>query len=470
MAKAELSRLPAQTKLMPLRYKGVVIAGTHSGCGKTTITLGILAALTKKHLKVQSFKAGPDFIDTGLHRLATGRPSRNLDLWMCGDDYVRNCFHTHSAAADISVVEGVMGMFDGDFNTARLADTLTLPLILVIDAYGMAESAGAVAEGFVARGAGGSGPGIKGIIFNRVASENHYKRLLKGISGVDVLGYLPRDLQFEIPHRHLGLFVAEEEPVSKENMDRLAETVLKFIDVEGLLKLAEEPPLIGPVSPIRPIGPIKTKGKPVRVALAYDKAFCFYYEDNLDLLRRAGAEIVPFSPLSDDRLPADTDVVYIGGGYPELYAESLSKNRAMLGSVSRWADSGKPMYAECGGLMFLSRGIHVDEDFLTMAGVFPFETEMKQGRSRLGYREITLKEDSIAGKTGDRMRGHEFHYSVIRKGSGATDRRVYSVKDGSGLSLEEEGYRFKNTLASYIHLHFGSRAGMAGHFINFEEA
>jgi cobyrinic acid a,c-diamide synthase len=445
--------------------QGIVIAGTHSGCGKTTVTLGILSALTRKCLRVQPFKAGPDFIDAGLHRLATGTVSRNLDLWMCGEDYVKGCFLTHSQAADISVVEGVMGMFDGDFNTARLADTLNFPLVLVIDAYGMAESAGAIAEGFTHFGRTGQGPGVKGIIFNRVASENHYRRLLGSIRGVDVFGYLPRDLKFEIPHRHLGLFVAEEDPVSKENMEKLAHTVLKFIDVDGLTKLAESH-LIGPIGPIDPIGPIKRK---TRIALAYDKAFCFYYEDNLDLLRQAGAEITRFSPLSDERLPTDADAVYIGGGYPELYAGTLSQNATMLADLRRWADSGRTMYAECGGLMYLSKGIHVDGAFLPMAGVFPFETEMKQGRSRLGYREIMLKEDTILGKKGDRMRGHEFHYSEIKAPSGSADRLEYAVKDASGLDMAEEGYRFRNTLASYIHVHFGSNAGIADRLINFKE-
>ena len=445
--------------------KGVVIGGTHSGCGKTTITLGILAALTKKGLKVQPFKAGPDFIDTGLHGLATGRVSRNLDLWMCGEDYVKRCYLTHSEPADVAVVEGVMGMFDGDFNTARLAATLGLPLILVIDAYGMAESAGAIAEGFSHYGAKALEPGITGIIFNRVASENHYRRLKESIRHMDVFGYLPRDLNFEIPHRHLGLFVAEEDPVSKENMEKLAETVLKFIDLDALIRRAQEP-AIDSIGPIQAIGAIETKGK---IARAYDRAFCFYYEDNLDLLRQAGAEIVDFSPLSDASLPAGADALYIGGGYPELHAENLSGNRGMLDTIRQWADSGKPLYAECGGLMYLSRGIHANGQFLPMAGVLPFETEMKQGRSRLGYREVTLKEDSILGRKGEGMRGHEFHYSVIREGTGTADRLVYRIKDGSGADIADEGYRHGNTLASYIHVHFGSNGAIASHFINFKE-
>ena len=206
---------------------GFVIAGTHSGCGKTTVTLGLLAALVKRGLSVQPFKAGPDFIDPGLHRLVTGRPSRNLDVWMCGEDYVQACYGEYSRQADISVVEGVMGLYDGGHGTARLARLLGLPVILVVDAYGMAESAGAVVKGFTEYGRGtpsdSGGPSFLGVLFNRVASESHFGRLKDSVAGVPVLGYLPRDLGFEIPHRHLGLTVAEESPVTQEQMDRLAD-------------------------------------------------------------------------------------------------------------------------------------------------------------------------------------------------------------------------------------------------------
>ena len=234
--------------------QGIVIAGTHSGGGKTTITLGLLAALKKKGLKVQSFKAGPDFIDSGLHRIITGTPSRNLDIRMCGEDYVRNCFYKHSMGADISIVEGVMGMYDGEFSTANLAGQLNLPVILVVDAYGMAESAGAIVKGFVEYEKqkppltpppcqGGDGE-VTGVIFNRVASESHYLRLKDSVRDVAVMGYLPRDLNFEIPHRHLGLTVAEENPITAESIQRLANAVLEHVDVDAIL--SSIPPLIPP--------------------------------------------------------------------------------------------------------------------------------------------------------------------------------------------------------------------------------
>lgn len=500
---------------------GVVIAGTHSGCGKTTVTLGILAALKKKGLSVQSFKAGPDFIDAGLHKLITGRTSRNLDLYMCGEDYVRDCFQKYSADADISVVEGVMGLYDGKLSTASLAKTLNLPVLLVVDAYRMAESAGAVVRGFASfegqRGKGAKGQSSKnsdtcvaGVIFNRVASENHFKRLKDSVQDVPVLGYLPRDLDFEIPHRHLGLTVAEEEPISAEGIDRLADAVLKYIDVDEIIKGSG---VRGQRSEIKkshtnhlspcplPLAPV------IRIAVAYDKAFCFYYEDNLDLLREARADMVFFSPLSDRKIPDNVDALYIGGGYPELYAGQLSENKSMLASVRNFADEGKPIYAECGGFMYLSKGIWTKKrkidnnplfpltkgelkggcspfskgEFYKMAGIFPFETQMKDKLSKLGYREAALKQDSLLGKQGAVVRGHEFHYSEIIKDS--DELRVtsyelkdkndfnpilnYSVKDSTGNYIYDEGYRINNTLGSYIHIHFGSNVMIADNFISF---
>ncbi|KAF0144913.1 MAG: cobyrinic acid a c-diamide synthase [Nitrospirae bacterium] len=461
--------------------QGIVIAGTHSGGGKTTITLGLLAALKKKGLKVQSFKAGPDFIDSGLHRIITGRPSRNLDIRMCGEDYVRDCFYKHSMDADISIVEGVMGMYDGEFSTANLAEQLNLPVILVVDAYGMAESAGAVVRGFASyegqRAKGSKGQSSKnpdaclaGVIFNRVASESHYLRLKESVRDVAVMGYLPRDLDFEIPHRHLGLTVAEENPIAEENIERLAKTVWEHVDVDAIL--SSIPHFNSPLSKGGHRG-VDLSSSSTRIAIAYDKAFCFYYEDNFDLLKDAGAEIITFSLLSDSEIPDGVDAVYIGGGYPELYTEELSKNKAMLASIKGWADSGRPVYAECGGLMYLSQGIYdFDGNLFKMAGIFPFETQMKRGRPHLGYRDITLKDDCIIGKKGDKLRGHEFHYSEIKPSAISCQlsaiTNCYALNNNKGgADIQDEGYRFRNTIASYIHVHFGSNPDIANNFINF---
>ncbi len=473
--------------------RGVVMAGTHSGCGKTTITLGILAAFMKKGLKVQAFKAGPDFIDAGLHRIITRRPSRNLDIWMCGEDYVKACFHKHSSDADISVIEGVMGLYDGDFNAADLAGLLNLPIVLVVDAYGMAESAGAVVKGFAEFRMQNTDCGIAGVIFNKVASENHYRRLKNSIRDVEVLGYLQRDLNYEIPHRHLGLTVAEESPITKENIEKLADAVLEHISVERVVELvagstALSFPPVGNLSAADEEGLRTSRNdNKIKIAIAHDKAFCFYYEDNLDLLKNAGAEIVTFSPLSDTRIPENVDAIYIGGGYPELYAKELSENTSMLEAIHNWADSGRPVYAECGGLMYLSQGIYdFNGNFFKMADAFPFKTQIppypplvkgdKGGlRPHLGYREIILKEDCILGKRGDKFRGHEFHYSEIKDGkeslvtsnkSEIQNQGKSSVITCYSLLNKDEGYRFKNTLASYIHLHFGSNPDITKNFVN----
>jgi cobyrinic acid a,c-diamide synthase len=445
---------------------GVVIGGTHSGCGKTTVTLGVLGALSKKGLAVQAFKAGPDFIDSGLHGLVTGRPSRNLDLWMCGEAYVRDCYSRNSTPVDMAVVEGVMGLYDGSESTASLASALHLPVVLVVDGYGMAETAGALIQGFVQH-AHEKGVDLAGVIFNRVGSDNHYGRLCRTVQGITVLGYLPRDVNFDIPHRHLGLMVAEERPITEANLEKLSQAVLNHVNIDLLVEVGKdragkaESARVAHKAPSLPAGPV--------VAVAYDRAFSFYYQDNLDLLRDAGARIVYFSPLADVALPQGTGCVYMGGGYPESHAEELSRNVSMRRCIKDWADSGKPLYAECGGLMYLTRGIHDFQDrFLEMAGVFPFETNMKMGRSKLGYRRVTLKEDCLMGKKGQEMRGHEFHYSEIMEQTEGRWRtsEVYSVQNGSGQGLHDEGYRYKNTLGSYIHIHFGSGPGVVRELIN----
>lgn len=450
--------------------RAFVVAGTHSGCGKTIVALGLLAALQKKGLKVQPFKAGPDFIDAGLHRVACGSMSRNLDLWMCGEAYVRHAFLRHGSEADISVVEGVMGLYDGQLSTAKLAAVLDVPVVLVVDGYGMAESAGAVVRGFREMGASMAGGGImlKGVIFNRVASEHHYARLAEGLADVRALGYLPRDLQFEIPHRHLGLVVAEEQPVSDEALGRLADAVLTHVKVDALVDLAGETKCpIGPISPIRPIGLREAKGT-VRIAVASDRAFCFYYHDNMELLQEAGAEIVFFSPLSDERLPTSVDAVYLGGGYPELYAGQLSRNLSMRAAIREWAEAGRPLYAECGGLMYLSKEIRAfDGQPFPMAGVFPFRMVMTGKRAHLGYREVQLREATILGGRGQVARGHEFHYSEIVEGETGQAEKVYDMRNGMGSTLAPEGYVYGNTLASYVHLHFGSNRSIAPAFVYF---
>lgn len=444
--------------------RGIVIAGTHSGCGKTTVALGIMAGLRKRGLVVQPFKAGPDFIDAGLHFLAAGRHSRNLDQWMCGDEGVVRSFFRAAHDADIAVVEGVMGMYDGSLNTFRLAQLIGLPVVLVIDASGIAESAAAVAKGFAEYGNDHSCPNISGVIFNRVASTRHFERLRKAIDGLPVLGHLPRESAFGIPHRHLGLVTAEESPLTPAGLDLLSEAVEKNIDLDAVLAMSRTPAKAGGMQGRES----RHNSGGFRLGIAYDEAFNFYYHENIELLQEAGAEIIKFSLLKDPFLPKEIDSVYIGGGYPELYAERLSSNRAMLCSIREWAEAGMPLYAECGGLMYLSQGIQDKTGrFFDMAGVFPFHTKMLD-RPRLGYRRVRLRTGCILGMPGDLIRGHEFHYSEIASGRYHGDA-IYDVATDSDAEAWPDGFLYKNTLAGYIHIHFGSNPSIATCFANFSK-
>lgn len=445
---------------------GVMIAGTHSGSGKTTVTMALLAAFAGLGKSVQAFKAGPDFIDTGLHRMITGRPARNLDSWMCGEQYVRDCFARHSATADLSLVEGVMGLYDGDYSSARLALLLDLPVILVIDAYGMAESAGAIAQGFLrllpeTKGQSSARPQIAGVIFNRVATERHLSRLRQNLGDIPVYGYLPRDVDFAIPHRHLGLTVAQENPLEPGSLEKLARVATTYIDLEGITALAGT--AFGPGK--RPARPAAQDRSKVRIAYACDRAFCFYYEDNLELLAASGAELVPFSPLGDSALPERVDALYLGGGYPELYAGRLAENRTLKEEVHRLAAAGMPIYAECGGLIYLSRGIHdLEGQFHLLAGVLPFTTRMRKRLVHLGYREITLREDCLLGPRGAKLRGHEFHYSEIVDDR-ETAAAAFTTVNNRNEICNADGFRRGGVLASYIHIHFASCPSAAENFV-----
>lgn len=435
----------------------LLVAGTNSGCGKSTVTLGLMAALNRAGRRVQPFKAGPDFIDPGLHELVTGRVSRNLDLWMCGQEYVKEALLRHSSTADSSVIEGVMGYFDGaERSTAALARVTGAKVVLVVDAYGMAESAAAIVEGFRNFSSGDGAP-VDAVIFNRVGSERHLQRLTEALKGVEVLGALPREAEFSIPERHLGLMVAEEAPISDEAIEKLAATVKENIDIDRVAELA------GYDGSATPAEQEPVPGK-VRIAVARDRAFSFYYEDNLDALRNAGAEIIEFSPLKDNSLPVGVDGVYLGGGYPEMFSNELSENSSMREHIRTWAQSGGSIYAECGGLMYLGRGITMDGINRDMCGVFPMECELMGRRSALGYREIELAHDHLLGPRGTKVRGHEFHYSKVISHDMAEGVRFNVLAEDTD-TVKSASY--KNTLASYTHLHWGSRRDVAAAIVDF---
>ncbi|MEE4240404.1 MAG: cobyrinate a,c-diamide synthase [Desulfopila sp.] len=437
--------------------RAILVAGTQSGSGKTTITLGIMAALQKLGHSLMPFKCGPDFIDPTLHRLVTGKISRNLDLWMAGPSFCRNCLQQHGRDVDISVVEGVMGMFDGgSSSTAALAAELDIPVILVLDVRSMAESAAAVLKGFETLD-----PRVRlqGVILNMLGSPRHLELVSTAIKTQcrsEILGYLPRTLDFSMPSRHLGLYMGEEAPITQENIDTLAQAVIDHIDMKRLLDIAGH--YRGPGSTTE----ARAAAAAMRLAVARDQAFCFYYEDNLDIFRQAGAEICFFSPLDDTRLPPDIDGIYLGGGYPELHGARLSANHPLLKEIKDWAENGRPIYAECGGFMYLTEGItDLEGCFHPMAAVFPCRTVMQKKRAALGYREITTQSSSFFGPAGTVLRGHEFHYSTVDAMPSSVER-LYSA-----VNTPAEGYRYNNVIGGYMHLHFASNIQAVRNFINF---
>jgi cobyrinic acid a,c-diamide synthase len=452
--------------------KGFVVAGTASGSGKTTITLAILAALSARGYRVAPFKVGPDFIDPGHHAKVTGIPSHNLDGWMLTRNYNQSLYAHCSQGADFAIVEGVMGLFDGyngrteDGSTAQVAKWLGLPVVLVVDARSMARSAAALVQGFER-----FDPDVRfaGVLFNRTGSHRHLTYLrdaLKGHVAMPCLGGIPRDQAVAIPERHLGLHTADDHPLTEDDKARLAALVEDHAVIDRLLDGAAP----SETSPAPSSAANRNDAKAVRIGVARDSAFCFYYPDNLDLLKAQGADIVYFSPMSGGQLPEGLSGLYFGGGYPELHADRLSENKGMRDAVKRCSEAGMPIYAECGGFMYLcDQLIEANGSAHAMTACFPLTTRMLTRRKSLGYREVRLLKDSPLGPAGTTGRGHEFHYSEVVVDDGAIEK-LYATTPRSGKAASPTGYRVFNTLGSYIHLHFGSNPAMAKHFVSRCEA
>ncbi|MFA7535966.1 MAG: cobyrinate a,c-diamide synthase [Desulfuromonadales bacterium] len=447
----------------------LIIAAPSSGCGKTTVTLGLLAALRRRGLSVAPFKVGPDFIDPGHHAVAAGRVSRNLDGWMCDEERVRRIYRKGCADADLAVVEGVMGLFDGAAgdvdagSTAEIARWLDGRIVLVVDARSQARSAAALVQGFCRFD---RRLRFAGILFNRVGSPRHAELLRQAVASVPglppVLGCLPRAEEFGMPERHLGLVTAADLGNTEDYFARLADWVEKHAEVAALLN-RENPQSQLPRGERVAAGRMRGNGARVRIGVARDEAFCFYYQENLEMLVAAGAELVFFSPLRDGALPAGIQGLYLGGGYPELHAERLAANAALASAIHAAALAGLPIYAECGGLVYLGRGMR--EGGGEFVGIFPAAARMLSRRRALGYREVTLAVDCPLGPAGTVLRGHEFHYSAMEVP--ASVPRVYRLSRRGGEDLGVEGYLLHNVLGSYIHLHFGSHPQVAAHFVEF---
>ena len=440
----------------------ILIAGTQSGCGKTSVALGLMAAFRQRGLAVAPFKAGPDFIDPGYHEAVCKRPSCNLDTWMNNRETVRKLFSNGCRDADVAVIEGVMGLFDGaggrngPGSAADLAKTLDVPVLLVVDGSRMSASIAALVKGFMEHD---QQINFAGLLVNQVASHRHEQIVREALNGMNIgwCAFLPRDRKLKIPSRHLGLVTVHDQ----QGLDRLVLTLASWIerhaDLDGLLaRLDEDPvPLIEPVS-------ANLKSRDIQdgplIGIARDEAFCFYYQSNLDLFEACGARLAFYSPLRESRLPKGVQALYFGGGYPELHAMDLAKNRSILDDICRASRLGMPIYGECGGFMYLSKGL-IDEygRRFPWAGIFPFWIRMEKRFQALGYREVFLKKTSILGEQGIKMRGHEFHYSKLISGKDEpVPEQIYEVRDANGRSVSSPGWVIGNTLGSYIHLHFAS--------------
>lgn len=448
-----------------MKIPRLVLAGTHSGVGKTTLTLGLLAALRRRGLKVQPFKVGPDYIDPGLHRVAAGQASHNLDSWMGTAEEVRQLFYKRTVACDISIVEGVMGLYDGAKgqgeagSTAQVAKLLNAPVILVFSAKGLARSAAALISGYRSFD---SNLNVCGVIANGVGSTRHrefIRETLEGELGIPLLGALGNHKEIVMPQRHLGLLPASENKDLETVIEHLAGIMEEEIDIDKLLLLAQDSlPLEEKELPPNP-QPISG----VRLAVARDEAFNFYYEDSLDYLKELGAELLYFSPLSHRELPKNIDGILIGGGFPEEFLPTLAANQFMKQQIVDCYHRGMPIYAECGGLMFLCQSIctRSGEEFPGV-GLVPARVKMANKLAALGYVRAKMISSNILGEPGMELKGHEFHWSTM---SDLPHAAAYRLTGGRGEENRLEGYAKENLLASYVHLHFRYNQAAAMNFL-----
>lgn len=448
-------------------YPCVMIAGVQSGVGKTTVTMGLMAALRNRGMRVQPFKVGPDYIDPGLHGYVTGNASHNLDSWMGSEQIVSEIFTRHARNADISVVEGVMGLFDGVKNvgitgsSAHIAQLLNIPVVLVVNVKGMGQSCLAIIKGFMEYQ-----PGIDicGIILNHAGSEYYRTFLKEEIERklqIPVFGCLSKDGELKMPERHLGLLPREENAQLASVVEHMRQRIEQDIDLQRLVdvvhqRCAGKLPLLLEESAVGSAGIVEniaTQTHTVCIGVAKDAAFSFYYQDNFDYLQEHSVEIQFFSPLHDECLP-EVDGLYFGGGFPEQHLPSLMANENMMQVIRQAADAGMPIYAECGGMMYLAERIYdVAGNEWHGVGVVPYHIEMTKSLVGLGYVQATSLADSIIAGQGKVLRGHEFHYSQVRN---SLHDAAFSLKGGKGTDGRQAGYGKQNILASYIHFHFRS--------------
>ncbi|MEU7563142.1 cobyrinate a,c-diamide synthase [Streptomyces eurythermus] len=436
----------------------LVVAAPSSGSGKTTVATGLMAAFAARGLAVSPHKVGPDYIDPGYHALATGRTGRNLDAYLCGPELVAPLFLHGARGCDLAVVEGVMGLYDGAAgqgelaSTAHVAKLLRAPVVLVVDASSQSRSVAALVHGFASWD-----PEVRlgGVILNKVGSDRHEELLREALdsSGVPVLGVLRRVPQVDTPSRHLGLVpVAERRADAVDAVAAMAAQVERGCDLDALSRLASS---AGPLPGVPWEAPVGVVGRRAVVAVAGGPAFTFSYAEHAELLTAAGAEVVTFDPLRDERLPEGTAGLVIGGGFPEVYAAELSANEPLRGAVAELALSGAPVAAECAGLLYLCREL----DGRPMCGVLDATARMSE-RLTLGYRDAVAVGDSALAAAGTRMRGHEFHRTVVEPGAGAAP--AWGV---TAPVRRVEGFVQQGVHASYLHTHWAAEPGVARRFV-----
>jgi cobyrinic acid a,c-diamide synthase len=445
----------------------VIIAGERSGAGKTTITLAMLAYLAQQKLTVQSFKVGPDYIDPMFHSQITGRPCRNLDPFLTSESYVKDCFRYHSQATPYGLIEGVMGLFDGvpyqgltDYSsTAHIARLLNLPVIFVVDCQRLSGSIAAIVQGYRYWQ---PGVNLAGVILNRVGSDRHLELLKIALEPlhIPILGIFFRQQNLTLPDRHLGLVPCGELPQIQQYFDQLAHVAAQQLDWFKLLPLLATPGnLPAPIN----LFDLPQKSPQARLAIAQDQAFNFYYADNLDLLTHCGFELIPFSPLEDTELPPTIDGVYLGGGFPELFAETLSLNQQLKNQFQQLINQGLPVYGECGGLMYLSQAI---TDFtgqtFPMLGILPTTVTMG-GKLSLGYRQAQVVNSHSWLWSTEPLRGHEFHRSQTTKLPGQPLYRQRGLLTSDQTTTD--GWGLGSVQASYLHLHWGSQISLVEKFL-----
>ena len=453
----------------------IIIAGTTSGVGKTSITLGILYILKNLGFKIQSFKIGPDFIDPSYHHFVTNSPSYNLDSWLMGKKGLINTFEKYTIGKDIAVIEGVMGLFDGaggknNFaSTAQIAKILNSPIILVIDASKAARSIAAIAYGFMKFE---KGLKIKGIILNKISSNRHFhfiKDAFENKIKIPIVGVIYRNQELIFSERHLGLIPREElDDKRRKAILNSAKILSESLDAEKIVSLIR--PLQNEKVRTKKIDPvIEQNMQSIKIAVALDESFNFYYQENLDTLQKKGAQLIFFSPLNDLRLPEEVDGIIIGGGFPEILAKNLSRNQSMMRAIKKIAESQIPIYAECGGLMYLSKSIKIGTSSYKndkipeskvnfnknyrMIGLIDAITKMTD-QLTLNYTQGKVINESLFGNI-NRVRGHEFHFSVMENISNDS-KFSYYLNKGKGITNQKDGIIVYNTLASFTHLHFSN--------------